>query len=304
MRNEADIGMKMTAKARQELSTLCEKHPHMFSHLRSPPPDELTEFHRLLTKTSYAQGLASNGHLKKALDMLEREFHRDATFVPPAEFDAEELKKLKAAKRLEREVRLIHRLAALSKPNGATATLFLSGPQNRKRQNAIAALKMAATKVADLTNDEFLRRVLPPKYSTPSLRLLAHELSEAAATLNAAQPEYPNDRVREEDNAYARQLVNQMSNSCFRIYANCSANVIKTLALCPGLELANACDDFREIMKEALSRKIKNFQLRMSRPVPKYDYTHTGLDGEWMSVGENDIGLQPAINLDPPWMAA
>jgi hypothetical protein len=228
--------------------------------------------------------------MEEAIIALESKYsttilHKADCAIPPHERQA-----VKSQKRIEREVRFIHRVATLIGPRGRTAEIYSPGKQKRMHTEAAELLDRAHKAVRRVLSDEYFRESLT---QTAHLRLLLQiqeDLPNAALLVRGPQPKYPSQRNREENNARTRQLVDRLADACFRIYGYCDETIITHLTSYPWLEYVAAGPQFRALIKLTQDRKIDRFQRR----TPNEDYLHAGLVGEW----------SPATSLDPPWIDA
>jgi len=103
---------KMGEASFEALSELFKQHPKMSDMRKSPPPEELEEFCRLLKKMPYVQGLFEFGRLREAIDLLEKGYQAYFSLYGFPVTDTE----LKLQMRMERKVRFIKRMAVILGP--------------------------------------------------------------------------------------------------------------------------------------------------------------------------------------------
>ena len=298
MRPPHAVDPDMNHVAFERLDTLCRAHPHVFTHASSPTAEELAAFERELQRMSYVSKMMADGHMAAAMKKLEAGFKKPpAIFVRPADLTNEAWEKLKDQKRQEREVRFIHRLAVIAGPVDGPMRLYDIREETDKQKKAAAALLKADKALSAILANEFFVSSVFPETSLEILVQLAKNLKTASSIVQQTRPEYPYDRVRNEDTAQSIQMIDRVSDSCFRIYAYCDKDILEHLKRCEWLNRKINTVDWVKIMQAALARKIGQYERR----IPEEDYTEAGLLGEWRPFMGS---WSPAINLNPPWMQA
>ena len=282
----------------ESLHELCEAHPHIFTHASSPTAEELATFEREFLRTSYVSGMMDGGHVAAAIKKLEAGFKTG--LVPPARFpdlSDEAWENYLDQKRREREVRFLHRLAVIAGPVDAPMQLHDIGGEANKQKKAAAALRKADKALSAIWENEKFVASVSPASSLNILVYLRKNLDAAASIVDQVRVEYPFKRARNKSTAQSIQMIDRVSDSCFRIYAYCDKAVLEHLAQCEWLNREINDVDWVEIMKAALARKIGQYERR----IPKEDYAEAGLLGKWLPIAAE---WAPAINLNPPWMQA
>jgi hypothetical protein len=289
---------KMKHNAFESLHELCEAHPHIFTHASSPTAEELETFEREFRRTSYVIGMMADGHVAAAIKKLEAGLKMG--LVPaarPPDLPDEAWRNYPDQKRQEREVRFLHRLAVIAGPVEKPMQLYGIGKEADKQKKAAAALRKADKALSAIwKNEKFVASVLPAS-SQNILAYLRKNLDAAASIVDQVRVEYPYKRARNKSTAQSIQMIDRVSDSCFRIYAYCDKAILEHLAQCEWLNREINDVDWVEIMKAALARKIGQYERR----IPKEDYVEAGLLGKWLPIAAE---WAPAINLNPPWMQA
>ncbi len=290
MYNEKTLEALMELQAFNDLNEMCRENTEIFSTVSSPSAEHLKEFHQHFSKTDYVQGLFKNGELREAIDALEKAYSATGIHVKLLSMPEPERQAFQAQKRLEREVRFIHRLAAILGPRELPLEILSPGDQKRKRKEAAKHLRKSHSALQIVMRDEYFKESIAPAQKLGELRRMAKELLGVAQSIDDARPEYPSKRKRDEGAARARLLVNRLADACYRIYGHCDVKIIIHLTSYVWLGYIERHPDIKEAIGQALARKIDQFQRR----VPNEDYEGADLLGDW----------SPAVTLDPPWMEA
>lgn len=287
------------------LSKLCEDYRDIFSMVASADFNRLELFYEELERTPYVQGLLMSGELEQAIGKLESKY---AKIIHKCVLDPgrspKEVSLLKEHKRLERRVRFIHRLAKVIGPSDRIFVFVKPFEQNKLRKQVVKSLDQAKGKLNLLLKDEFFQESLLAEHHD-ILKRLNRDIEKATKFVAEVKPDYPIERIRDEDNVRAKTLINRLADVCYRIYGYCDETVINHLTNYPWLDCVTEIAKIDDLIKQALSRKIHLFERRIPNQdsdsggwfkcrIPEEDSESVELDGEWL----------PARTIDPPWMEA
>ncbi len=274
------------------LNALCRDHTEIFSMTASPTIEQLREFEPLFMGEPYVRGLFLSGELEKALGRLEKGFRagEDNKGEKMGERGA-----LGPNKRLERRVRLVHRLAKITGPWGEHQVLYTEKEMKQKRREAARHLDKALKPLTILLADEFFREGVARSSGLEALRGLSQRIKLAVEAIENAQPRYPCKRrgttheAHDSSRSELHQKINRLADACFRIYGDCTPAVILSLTdIGPPVAVIGK-KEIREFIKEAMVRKIDLFKRR----IPSEVNESADLAGEWL------LATPP---LTAPWM--
>lgn len=284
------IQREMGEDSFQSLNHLFKLHPSVSDMCTSPSPEVLEAFHAQLSATTYVQGLFRFGQLRKALDLLEQGYQefRRAHCVPVTDAGLIEWK------RKEREIRFIMRTAAVLGPAFKAIQIPPNVELNERQEKLVESLHRVKRDLGPLLKDDFFREDLATDWRVAVLERLLGDTTKACTWLGAEsyRPVKNQDKCTIEPSASTaptRQVANRLSDSAFRIYANCDHEIMKCLLGYEWLEPISTTT-MKGLIKEALERKVEQF----NRICPKEDYCGQDLFGVWTV----------SRDIDPPWMAA
>lgn len=294
----------------EELNALFIEHRHIFDYRRSPEPDELADFDRLLRQTPYASAMLRSGDFQIAMGILEARFQQNlakAVIVreAPADSPSDELKR---AKKLEREVRFIHRCAALSRRTLDDEYVFFSAPQEESRKRAIRLLRTALKELERLAPDPYLQDAYVKDDGAADItRLTADQLPKAIEHLNTADPKYAmTRRTNAEGVTEVRQLVDRLVDSCQRLYANCDFKVINRLLDCSWLGRGIGHVVAQKDIERSLERKMRATTIRADGrlAIPEEDLLAADVREGWRKLSPHPDNWMPGYVLEAPWLQA
>jgi hypothetical protein len=269
-----------------DFSALCVQHSEIFSMASSPTKAQLESFYDKFENSPYIQGLFRHGQLEQAISALEDGYRN---FYMPGVYDLLD-SQLKEQKKLERRVRFIHRFAKLIGPANRPIPYFSPSEQRKRRKQSVKSLTLALQNLAWIEKDEFFQECLRAN-DHDLLEGLKKNIDSAARIIEEANPVYPIKRVRDENIASAKTLINRLADVCYRIYGYCDESIINHLTSYPWLRSIDEIFKIQSLIDEALKRKVNAFNRRL----PNEDNESVSLlEGEWT----------PARTLDPPWMEA
>lgn len=316
----ADIKTAMSMSNWREFDRFCQERRHVFDLLSSPSATDVEGVYAEYRKQPYVQGLFLSGRLSVAIERLEDFVIK----IPPADLiaplpvstlteidaktrqpvqviraesslhpeDRAKLQALQTTKKMERELRFVHRLASLIRYVDFKLPIPKPGDQKKQRAEAADALDDAFKKLQPVIKDEFFLEAAGHEDELTVLFEVRQKLPTLSALLRQTQPNYLVQKVSP-DKVYlarAKLLVNRLADSCFRFYAYCDEQVLHELLSYPWLDFTSDLPDHAGLIDDALSRHKDQY----GRPLPQEDNFTVELDGAWI----------PALTVDPSWLDA
>lgn len=300
---------RMDREEFDELNSLCIAHGHIFDYRKSPEPGELAAFDDLLRQSPYVVGMLKSGKFRIAIGVLEGRFQEGLAkaVVVREECADQPSEELKRANKLEREVRFIHRCAALSRHVLDSDHVFLSESQTNSRERAIKSLAAALTELERLAPDPYLQDAYLKDQGAADIEELTDRLPAAIWHLETAKPEYAMTRRTNERRATEiRQLVDRLVDACHRLYANCDAGIINRLLDCAWLGLENGRAVTPKDIKTSLERKMSATEIRADGrlAIPQEDLLSADMREEWRKLSPHPDNWMPGYVLEASWLRA
>jgi len=295
----------------EELRSLCLAHREIFNYRKSPGPVELAAFDDLLRQTPYVAGMLNSGSFKVAIGLLEGRFQQGLAKAlvvreePGGHNQPDE--ELKQAQKLEREVRFIHRCAALSRHVLDSNRVFLPTPQEKSRTKAIKSMKVALEELKKLIPDEYLRDAYLRDHAISDLERLRDLLPITIQHLETAQPQYAlTRRTNERGVTEMRQLVDRLVDACQRLYANCDFKIINHLLKCSWLGRGSGNAVTAGDIKQSLVRKMRGASIRADGQltIPKEDLLSADIQEDWQKLPPSPDNWMPGYVLEASWLRA
>lgn len=294
----------------EELNELCIQHRHIFEYWKSPEPDELADFDHLLRQTPYVAAMVHTGDFQVAIGILERRFQQGLAKAVILREDLVDRPsdELKRARKLEREVRFIHRCAALSRRVLDDEYVFFSAPQTKSRKRAIRSLQNAMKELERLAPDPYLQDAYIRNDGAADIaRFTTDQLPKAIEHLNTANPEYAmTRRTNEEWVTEIRQLVDRLVDSCQRLYAYCDFKVINRLLSCSWLGQGIGHEVIAKDVERSLERKMRATTIRADGrlPIPEEDLLAADIREGWRRLPPHPDNWMPGYVLEASWLQA
>lgn len=314
----ADIKNAMCMSNWRDFDRFCQERRHVFDLLSSPSATAVEDVYAEYRMQPYVRGLFLSGRLAVAIERLENLVIK----IPPVDLiaplpistrteidektgqrvqviraesslrteDREKLQVLQATKKLERELRFVHRLACLIRYADFKLPIPKPGDQKKQRAEAADALDDALKMLQPVIKDEFFLEAAGHEDELKVLFEVRQNLPKLSAFLRQTQPNYLVQKVSpdKQDLACAKLLVNRLADSCFRFYAYCDAQVLRELLSYPWLDYTSDLPNQAELIDDALARQKDQY----GRPLPLEDNLTVELDGAWI----------PALTADPTWL--
>ena len=288
LNHDYELSRESISESYSELDRLYDRHPSITSMEDLAIDDNIFEFYAKFRENNYVKWLYSSRNLQDAIDKLEELYVGKG--LPPLK-NAETLA-IRSRFKMEREVRFIQRVANILGPNGHREEVIKITDFKASRVLLADDMKRICKHINRLFHDDLFWHHLTDGDDAYLLRLIVLEkFPIIQQTIKTMEFDYPVERNRDKFNSIARQLSDDISDACFRIYGECEPLIVRYIIGEDLYSKTSANFDFRAIIKarEDLKRQ------RGGKLKPLREYVGSGLRGVWKRDWVN------AFTLDPPW---
>ncbi len=226
----------------------------------SPDPDDLSEFYEQILNSNYCKNNLKRNYFESATEELEKLYLETKVKLSEKCFDEND--PLSVACRKERKARLLVRLLYLLGDTESKKVVDMDLQRRDKVKLLQKSITNAKIILTSLMNDEIFLETLN---SEKEHRILNNLLEENFEWLNdsidVSNP-YVFKRAKkensEESTEITRYLCDRLSDATYRLYGDCSNNVMKNLLR--AIELPEIrIRKIEEIIKKALEVKIERY---------------------------------------------